>query len=52
MNTALWIVQGNAALMFMMTGAMKLMRTKEQMQDKMAWVEDFVIAGQQKISPI
>ena len=41
MDTALWIVQVIAAFMFLMVGAMKLMRTKEQMSDKMAWVEDF-----------
>ncbi len=41
MNTVLWIVQGVAAFMFLMAGVMKLMRTKEQMQEQMAWVEDF-----------
>lgn len=41
MNTALWIVQGLAAAMFMMVGVMKLMRTKEQMAERMAWAEDF-----------
>ncbi len=41
MNIALWVVQGIAAAMFMMAGGMKLMRTKEQMADQMAWVEDF-----------
>ena len=41
MNTALWIVQGILALMFLMAGAMKLMKPKEEMAEKMAWVEDF-----------
>lgn len=41
MNTALWIVQGILALMFLMAGAMKMMQPKEKMAEKMAWVEDF-----------
>ncbi len=41
MNIVLWIVQGILAFMFLMVGAMKMMRTKEQMAGQMAWVEDF-----------
>jgi hypothetical protein len=41
MNIALWIVQGIAAFMILMAGGMKLMQAKEQMAEKMAWVEDF-----------
>ncbi|GAB4574322.1 MAG: DoxX family protein [Anaerolineae bacterium] len=41
MATALWIAQILLAVMFMMVGAMKLMRTKEQMASVMGWVEDF-----------
>jgi hypothetical protein len=41
MNIALWIIQGISAFMFLMVGAMKLMRTKEQMVEQMGWVEDF-----------
>ncbi len=41
MNTALWIVQGILAFIFLMVGMMKLMRSKEQMADQMGWVEDF-----------
>ena len=41
MNTTLWIVQGILAMMFLMVGMMKLRKTKEEMAEKMAWVEDF-----------
>ena len=41
MNTVLWIVQGILAMMFLMTGMMKLRQTKEDMAGKMPWVEDF-----------
>ncbi len=41
MNIVLWIVQGLLAVMFLMAGAMKVMRSKEQMVERMAWVEDF-----------
>ena len=41
MNTALWIVQGVLAFIFLMTGIMKLMRTKEEIAPMMAFVEDF-----------
>ncbi len=41
MNTALWIVQGILAMMFLMVGMMKLRTPKEEMAEKMEWVEDF-----------
>jgi len=41
MNTVLWIVQGILAFMFMMTGAMKLMRKKDDIAPMMGFVEDF-----------
>jgi len=41
MNTVLWIVQGLLAAAFLMAGSNKLMRTKEQLQPMMGWVEDF-----------
>jgi len=41
MNIALWIVQILLALIFLMAGVMKLMRTREDLSDKMAWVDDF-----------
>ncbi|MBT3323357.1 MAG: DoxX family protein [Anaerolineae bacterium] len=41
MNTALWIVQGILAMMFLMAGMMKIKQTKEEMAEKMPWVEDF-----------
>lgn len=41
MNTVLWIAQGILAVMFLMVGMMKLTKSKEEMAEKMAWVEDF-----------
>ncbi len=41
MNAALWAVQVILAIMFMMAGAMKLMKTKEELAEKMGWVDDF-----------
>lgn len=40
MNTFLWIVQGMLAGVFMMTGTMKVIKKKEQLADKMGFVED------------
>ncbi|HVP20775.1 MAG TPA: DoxX family protein [Anaerolineaceae bacterium] len=40
MNILLWIVQGLLALFFVMTGALKLVRSKEQLSARMGWVED------------
>jgi uncharacterized membrane protein YphA (DoxX/SURF4 family) len=41
MSTTLWVLQILLALAFLMAGAMKLMRSKEQLATSMAWVEDF-----------
>ena len=41
MNTALWIVQGLLAFMFLMGGMMKLRTPKEEFVKKMAWANDF-----------
>lgn len=41
MNAALWAVQVILAIIFMMAGAMKLMKTKAELAEKMGWVEDF-----------
>ncbi|RME85814.1 MAG: DoxX family protein [Caldilineae bacterium] len=45
MNTAAWIVQVILAVVFLVVGILKLMRTKEQvleqMGDHMGWVNDF-----------
>jgi uncharacterized membrane protein YphA (DoxX/SURF4 family) len=41
MNVALWAVQLTLAIMFMMAGSMKLMKDKEELAEKMGWVEDF-----------
>ena len=40
MNIALWIVQALLALAFLMSGGMKLMRSKEELAPMMGWVED------------
>jgi uncharacterized membrane protein YphA (DoxX/SURF4 family) len=41
LNTALWIVQGILAVIFLMAGIMKVVRTKEQLAAQMDWVADF-----------
>ena len=41
MNTALWIVQGILALMFLMAGIMKSTQSKEKLLPKTPWVKDF-----------
>lgn len=41
MDIALWVVQGILAAGLLMAGSMKLMRSREQLQPKQAWVEDF-----------
>lgn len=40
MNTLLWIIQGLLALVFLLTGIPKLVRTKEQLVDQMGALED------------
>ena len=41
MNVILWIVQIGLAGMFAMVGAMKLMKSKEELHEQMGWVENF-----------
>lgn len=41
MNIALWIGQGLLAIMFLMAGSMKATRPKEQLAERMEWVNDF-----------
>ncbi len=41
MDTILWITQGFLAFSFLMAGFMKLTKQKEELADKMAFVEDF-----------
>ena len=42
MNIFLWIVAGQLALVFLATGAMKLLRTKENLvENGMGWTVDF-----------
>jgi len=41
MNAALWAFQVILAIMFMMAGAMKMMKDKDELAGKMGWVEDF-----------
>ncbi len=40
MNIALWVVSIVLALAFIAAGGLKLVRPKEQLVDKMAWVAD------------
>lgn len=41
MNIALWVVQGLLAVMFLMAGIMKASKAKEELAERMAWVNDF-----------
>jgi uncharacterized membrane protein len=40
MNVVLWIVQGLLALIFLVAGIQKVMRTKDQLVDQMPWVKN------------
>ena len=40
MNEILWILQGLLGLVFLVTGTMKIIHTKEQLADRMGWVND------------
>lgn len=41
MNITLWIVQALLGLVFLGAGVIKMIRSKEQLADRMAWVVDF-----------
>ena len=41
MNTALWIIQGILAAMFVMAGLMKSTQPKEKLAPKLPWVNDY-----------
>ena len=41
MNAALWAVQIVLAFMFLMAGAMKMMKSKDELRERMGWVDDF-----------
>ena len=41
MNTALWILQGTLAAIFLTAGLKKLIQPKEKLETKMGWVNDF-----------
>lgn len=40
MNAALWVAQGLLAAVFAMSGTMKLARSRQQLKERAAWVED------------
>jgi uncharacterized membrane protein YphA (DoxX/SURF4 family) len=40
-NIALWIVQGLLAVAFLMAGFMKSTKPKDELAERMAWVNDF-----------
>ncbi len=44
MNTVLWVVASLLALSFVAAGLMKLTTNKEDLRDKMPWVDDFTDA--------
>ncbi|MEJ2748859.1 MAG: DoxX family protein [Anaerolineae bacterium] len=41
MNVALWIIQGLLAAAFLMAGGMNAAKPKEELAERMAWVNDF-----------
>ena len=41
MQTAIWIIQGVLALVFLITGFMKVAQPKEKIAESMEWAEDF-----------
>jgi uncharacterized membrane protein len=41
MNIVLWVAQGLLAAVFALSGAMKLARSREQLRERLPWVEDF-----------
>ena len=41
MNTFIWILQGVAALIFLMAGMMKATTPYEKLKEKMSWVGDY-----------
>lgn len=41
MDIGLWVVQGLLAVVFLMVGMAKLTKPKEELAERMDWVEDF-----------
>ena len=41
MQTAIWIIQGVLAFVFLMTGFMKVAQPKEKIAESQGWVENF-----------
>ena len=41
MDIGLWVVQGLLAVMFLMVGIAKLTKSKEELAERLDWVEDF-----------
>ena len=41
MDIGLWVVQGLLAVVFLMVGTAKLTKSKEELAERMDWVEDF-----------
>ncbi|MBM7786613.1 DoxX family protein [Tenggerimyces flavus] len=41
MNTFLWVLQWIMAAAFLISGAVKIVRSKEQLASQMGWVNDF-----------
>ncbi len=49
MNILLWVLQGMLAVVFMMTGSMKIIKKKEELAEQLGFVEDF---SQQQVKGI
>ncbi len=41
MDAGLWVAQGLLAVMFLMVGTAKVTKSKEELADRLDWVEDF-----------
>lgn len=41
MEAFIWFARGVLALLFIVTGMMKILQTKEKLSEKMDWVDDF-----------
>jgi len=52
MNTAIWVVQILLALVFALTGLMKLTQPRERLAQRMSWVNDFPPASVRLIGAV
>jgi uncharacterized membrane protein len=52
MDIAFWILAGLLALLYLYSGGMKVVRSREQLQPMMAWVETAPMAGVRVIGAV